>query len=855
MDRAIARRRSTPALVRRALALGVLACSALVVLVGCSRARYRAAADRDTYGVLEERLFDPRWQIPRRPVWPMPQSRFRDLSNPDRGPLPPDDPAAHRYMRHPYRFTGWKGWDRRGMLPWIEDPAWLACLARDEQGAVRIGRDNAMGLALVHSREYQSQVEQLYLQSLALTLERFQLDTQWFAGNRTGWTHLGNSSLPEESNLLSTTNSARVQRSLAGGGQLVAEFANNFVWEFTGKNISRASGGVLVSLTQPLLRGAYKQIRLESLTQTERNVLYAVRGFARFRRIFYVNVMGSNGFLGLLAQLQSIRNQEFNLQNLERSLREYEALYDAGLVSLIEVDSVFQNYQSARLGLLQAQLGFQNALDQYKLVLGLPPQMEVRLDGALLNRFELNDPRLDGLRERNEALNLTLVQTDEPPTVGALRDAFGQLRKQQEELATALGQIEQELAQWRGRLKARKGQPSATLPGGTGPGDLARRLRDDVAEQARQTKVADALTKELVEVREKLTADGRDTARAAEALGEETRRESWTLLLDQAGKEFRARVGDAFVIQTQARVYLIELPAWKLEPARAVEMALANRLDLMNQRGLVMDAYRRVEVAGNALKGTLNVQGTANLLTDPNHANPVGFDPSFNRYTLGLEFDSPLTRRLERNAFRAAQIGYQQARRAYMAAEDGIARDIRSQLRSLEISRFRFEVARLQLVAAARQVDEAQISLRSGQPGGQTQSATLFLLQAFQSLLGAKNGLISGWVDYENTRMTLVRDLDLMEIDAQGNWLNERDQPGTAATAAEEVPGVVEGARRNGGAQGSGAGGAGRGAAAAGGDDSGSALLPGGGLGRGVIGPPPVPPALDAAGELPAPAN
>lgn len=760
---------------------------ALALLGGCSRAAYRARADRDSYGILGERQTDKRWDIPDRTVAPAETSRLRDRTNPDRGPLPPDDPAAQFYMRYPYKFTGWKGWGVRGQLPTVEQPAWLACLPRDERGNVVLSRETALSLALLHSREYQSEVERVYLQALALSLERFQFDVQAFAGTGSTYNHRGNSSLPGESNTLTIDNTAGLTRNLAAGGQLLADFANQFVWEFTGKDVSLASSGLLFSFTQPLLRGAYKQVRLENLTQTERNVLYAVRSFARFRRIFYVDIMSDNGFLNLVQQLQQLRNAEFNLAGLERSYEEHQELAAAGLVAPVQVDQVFQTYQQARFSLLQSQLGFQSALDGYKLILGLPPQLEVTLDRSLLAQFELNDPRLDELRDQAEQLNLTLLQPDDPPALETLGPYYEQLAEYQTALTGVIDQIDAEYRRWQDIL-ARTPEPPTAPPrpaqaGSAGDGLGGRAVRDEAAELARQKQLAERLKASLAELRKELAEDARGVTQARGALAEENRLASWQALQRQVNQDFRSALTDALVIQTQVRVYLIELTPLKLDQERAAQWAIDQRLDLMNERAFVMDAYRKVEVAGNALQAGLNVNLSANLLTDPSIANPIRFDASENRYTAGFAFDSPLTRRLERNAFRAAQIQYQQIRRRYMAAEDAIRRDLRRGLRALEINRFQFEISRQQLVVAARQLDEAQLTLRGG--GNNDRSATLYLLSAFQSLLAAKNSLIGGWVAYESSRMDLLRDLDWMEFDDQGVWINERDTPGNDRVSLE----------------------------------------------------------------------
>lgn len=774
-------RAAHPILLAHGATLAILT---LALAAGCSRAAYRAKADRDSYGILAERETSPRWDIPDRSVAPAPTSRLRDNTNPDFGPLPPDDPAAHAYMQHPYKLAGWKGWDVRGVTPTIEQPDWLACLPRDADGAVVLSRDSSLTLALLHSREYQTEVERVYLQALTLSFERFQFDVQAFAGNTTRYDHRGNSSLPGESNLLTTSNDALVTRNLAAGGQLLADFANQFVWEFTGKNVSMASSGLLLAFSQPLMRGAYRQVQLENLTQSERNVLYAVRSFARFRRIFYVDVTADGGFLGLLRQLQQIRNAEFNLAGLERSFEEHQQLAVAGLVATVQVDQVFQNYQQARFSLLQSQLAFQSALDAFKFSLGLPPQLEVTLDRSLLNQFELNDPGLDELRDQAEQLNLTLLQPDDPPAAAELSGHYRTLVDYQTRLGKVIDQIDAEYRRWRDILD-RTPKPSPA-PGSTAdptgvPGDIGggRPVRDEAAELERQKQLAERIKASLAELRKDLAEDATTVSTMHSSLTDANRETVWHALQKQVNQDFRSALTDALVIQTQVRVYLIDLSPLTLSQTQAMQLAVNGRLDLMNERALVVDAYRKVEVAGNALKAGLDLNISANLLTDPTKNNPIRFDASENRYAAGFTFDSPLTRRLERNAFRTAQIQYQQVRRRYMAAEDAIRRDVRRQLRALELNRFQFEIARQQLVVAARQVDEAQSTIRLGQANDR--SATLYLLSAFQSLLAAKNGIIGGWVAYESSRMDLLRDLDWMEFDERGVWINERDTPGNAS--------------------------------------------------------------------------
>src|SRR5271165_5132341 len=74
------------------LALGILS------VAGCTRTYYHDFADRDTYGILRERLFDWGWRLPPRPVEADPRSRMADFADPNYEPIPPDEAAARDFQ-------------------------------------------------------------------------------------------------------------------------------------------------------------------------------------------------------------------------------------------------------------------------------------------------------------------------------------------------------------------------------------------------------------------------------------------------------------------------------------------------------------------------------------------------------------------------------------------------------------------------------------------------------------------------------------------------------------------------------------------------------------------------------------
>ncbi len=169
----------------------------------------------------------------------------------------------------------------------------------------------------------------------------------------------------------------------------------------------------------------------------------------------------------------------------------------------------------------------------------------------------------------------------------------------------------------------------------------------------------------------------------------------------------------------------------------------------------------------------MNFVYNGNFSESPNHNGLFHFDAGNNIQTFGLQFDAPINRRAERNQYRADQIQYQRARRAYMLNRDQIVQQIRLDMRNLVLWQRTFEINREQILSAATQLESAEEDVRV--PLDASASATLSLLTALNSVLSARNALISTWVSYETSRLSLYRDFDLMDIDSNGVWTNEND--------------------------------------------------------------------------------
>ncbi len=760
----------------------LLLLTALVIAFsGCTRSQYRAAADKKSYSLIASRLTDPRWLLPTRTVEPIQQSRLGLPSNLDCSPKPPDDPAAAPWMNFPDGHRNTKYWSKIPTASQIESPAWLDHLPHDEDGQIHLTQQLALDLALLHSRDYQSQFESVYLSALTLTGNEFEFATQWSGGTGAQYTATGSDL--GGNRLLQVTDRLGLGRRLAGGGQFATNILNSFFWDF-GTNTAGSNGLFVTSFTQPLLRGAFRHVRLENLTQAERNLLYEVRDFARFRRRFYLDT--STSFLNLLTQVQSIRNAQVNIASLQLNLIEHQELREMKMVAQIQVDQIFQEYQNGRLVLLSSQQNLAASLDQFKFQLGLPPWVPFEIDESLLRQFELVDPSLVEVQDKSQRLYERLLQytptektRSEIAPYQVLVDSYEEYLELHEQAAELLPSIKTDLQKWQTRLKEtdQNNTTESDQIDHKQQTDLARRVAATINELEtvfdKREQFDRKLKKEIEKYHDKPSlvdhVGTENTDDSAESQKPEIA--AWRSLYTAIGGPLREDISNLYIAQTQIRLFLIDIDKMEIDQKAAITFAHQNRLDQMNREAQVMDAFRKIEVAADALQSELNVTGQLGLGTDPAKNNAFRLDSSANTYRVGVQFDGPLNRLNERNVYRATQIAYQQASRNYVAGKDTIANEVRSSLRQIELRRLNFQIARQQLVAATRQVDQAQINIR-----GAFQSSTNLtrdLLQSLQGLLSAKNNLIGNWIDYKIAKIQLFTVLELLYLDDNGAWMNE----------------------------------------------------------------------------------
>jgi outer membrane protein TolC len=726
--------------------LVVVGCS----FVGCSREYYARDADREVYSVIGERNMGP-WLIPPPQVEPPPESRIHVPGNDVCPPQPPDDPQAHEYMRMANGIPGSILWRKLPEGEGWENPDWLASLPRDRQGNVPINAEAAVQLGQTHSTFYRSEVENLYLSALALTLNRFDFTCQWYLFNSTVFSHFGTGGFPTETNTLTTSSNLGFNRALATGGQLLIDFANTFVFEYAGGTTS-VNSNISASFIQPLLRNGGKYVRMEALTQGERNLLYSIRDFARYRKQYWFSLsMRDGGYLGLQLAAQNIRNQEDNVRRLEQIYKLYQFLMSRRAdISQVQLDQIFLSYKQAQAGLIQTRTNYENALDSYKFTLGLPPSLPITLEKNLLEQFALTTDNMELLQSELNALDLKLRQPEQPPPLADLRNQGTTLTDIVLRTGKEAQVVEKELKE---RLKS--------LPAQT----------NDPDDQQAQMDLKQ-LTERLSELLDELKKLEGNLAGNLKEMTEKEGARDWERLRRRT-RELIAIHGDLLVYQTQVRVYAVQLKGFPYSEEQCVTLALENRLDLMNEQARVVDSWRRVYISANSLQGGLNIVGGMNIGVAPGTMNPFDFSAQASSYRVGVQLDGPLTRLIERNTFRSSIIQYHRSRRAYLNRRDSVVQSLRRNLRQLETDRLNFEIARQSLIAAARQLEATRLRLLMG---GDLNPATgtLDTLSALSSLLAAKNTLIANWVNYETGRTQLLLDMELIQLDERGIYHEDK---------------------------------------------------------------------------------
>jgi len=359
------------------LTFGLLSCVMMAMASGCrSAADYRAQADNAAAQIIDQKMQQALGQV----------GQF--------GIERPSNTLRRRLLvgqKLPYAAESSLGIDALSPVehwpekdyPKSESSLDPVVILEDAGGPLRLSLADALQVGARNSFEYQTLKEDIFQAALDLDLERNEFRTI-FVGQVES---LASTDRTAEQPVTGTENSASAgaNQLLKSGAELGGALAVDLANLLTMGGASSLGITADATVTIPLLRGSGKHIITEPLTQAERNVVYSIYTFERFKRTFAVDVAGE--YLGVLQQLDEVKNSMENYRGLIASARRARRRADAGRLTEIQVDQAVQNELRARNRWIRATEAYKSRLDSFKNMLGLPPDSKVELDSDELKRL------------------------------------------------------------------------------------------------------------------------------------------------------------------------------------------------------------------------------------------------------------------------------------------------------------------------------------------------------------------------------------------------------------------------------------------------------------------------------------
>jgi hypothetical protein len=708
-----------------------------------------------------------------------------------------------------------------------------------EQKGYLLTVDQCVELGLINSREYQSAREDLYLACLPVTQDRFSF--AWlFSATETAirqWAGSLSQVGPQQNWTLQS--GAGVTKLFSTGALLTFSFANTTVFNFI-NHATTSQSFINLDFAQPLLQGGGWAVTLEPLTQAERSLVYTIRAYARFRGVFYASIyLGSTlpsslpsiasplgvsgtvvistlaalgiastdvsgvfrGFMPTLYREVDMHVDQKYVRDLEKALQLFIGYEEGGQVGPLQVDQVrstLLNAQNTVLGDIQFVT---NALDQFKLQLGIPLDIPLILDDREARPITRQHNRYyEILEQADTAIKLVEAQETLPPekmraflfklfTTDPLVRGMPFKDKLPADWAALARRSDKQLKDrllflTRERRRLLDLKTDIEMKGQPFPAREARRLTETDFE-ADLSLLEEVLRRFESQPWEKLPPNSpqrrlernnlfRTVARAAEFILVWPRNERLAHVFELWPSLPPVPLGDLDLLTADAEE----------AQAAAVQTALRNRWDYMNGQAQLVDAWRQIRVTANALMGVATVSYLLSSQTPPNSLHALAFNPQTTNQELILNTQLPLVRMSQRNAYRTALINFQRARRGLQSLEDNIASQLRFDVRQLHLFAENYKIQQKVLASLYSQVENSleQIAaptdptaLTVSGTQGQANAAALTqqYLGALQSLNGAQTRIYDIWLSYLTTRMQLYLDLELLPLNSRGVWTDE----------------------------------------------------------------------------------
>lgn len=247
---------------------------------------------------------------------------------------------------------------------------------------IAMNLEQAIRYAVRNSREHRFAEEEYLLTSLSLLIERHLWGPRFFNDITASINADGDEGLYDTS--LDLVNEFRVTQRLPYGGEVsaraLATFSQDLHNRVAGENASGAD--IILQADIPLLRGAGLVAR-EDIIQAERNLIYAARDFARFRREFVFDV--TQDFLNLIVLRQQIENARLQVESFRSLEARQEALNEAGRSTRFDLAEAQNETLEAVDRLNNAAENYRLALDRFKVRIGMPVPVPLAIEPSTVD--------------------------------------------------------------------------------------------------------------------------------------------------------------------------------------------------------------------------------------------------------------------------------------------------------------------------------------------------------------------------------------------------------------------------------------------------------------------------------------
>jgi outer membrane protein TolC len=241
----------------------------------------------------------------------------------------------------------------------------------------------AVAIATQYNRNYKSRKEALYQSALNLTGTRYQYALQWF-GTIDG-TYTDDKSNGDDVTI-ETSSGVDKTTLFLDGAIFNAGIVVDWVRFLTGDPRTSLGSILSGSATLPLLGNGAGKVRQENLTQAERNVLYQIRSFNRYRKTFIVDIVAQ--YYNILESRDRVINAENNYSSLLEDRKRLEIEVETGAKALSDVDEAEQDVLQAENDVVTRKQSYERVLDQFKVTLTFPTDAEIAMDPNELMALE-----------------------------------------------------------------------------------------------------------------------------------------------------------------------------------------------------------------------------------------------------------------------------------------------------------------------------------------------------------------------------------------------------------------------------------------------------------------------------------